>query len=109
MTGCISIWVKNLTNVANVADWVGEEYRDHTGRPVCKPFSWSLTLLFSVFGLFLSLAVSITSSCCDSVIQKKKFTLDLKEFPFNVIGDMSSSSKCITNLLVIFLHLCSKS
>lgn len=58
MTGCISIWVKNLANVANVA--VGEEERGYTGW--LGP-SWLVSLLFSLSLRPICLFASIFSVC----------------------------------------------
>lgn len=50
MTGCISIWVKNLANVANMAGWVRRKGATWAGwGPGCLLFScWLVSLLFSL-------------------------------------------------------------
>lgn len=50
VTGCISIWVKNLANVANMAGWVRRKGATWVGRgPVCLLFAcWLVRVLFSL-------------------------------------------------------------
>lgn len=66
MTGCISIWVKNLANVESVVGWVSSKGATQAGRdPACVLFScWLVILLFSV-SLCLRLQICICN--CPSV------------------------------------------
>lgn len=65
MTGCISIWVKNL---ANVAGWVKRKGDTWAGRgPACLLCTyWLVSLLFSLsvsFPLSTDLCVKCPSVC----------------------------------------------
>lgn len=64
MTGCISIWVKNLANVANVAGWVRRE-GGHMGLPgtslsaVCLLVGQSTVQSVCLFVFFCVLQISL--------------------------------------------------